>query len=644
MLLSAVIPFRNRDPRRLEAAIRSIASYIDDDSEIIISDYGSDDPSIADQVARKYGATVVYTVADHWSRSASLNAGFAAARGEIFLGADADIIWGPGSIEVASQSIKTNPDHCIAFECQFMGHDVDIEDVLASGGTDWERYDRSSRLNPRWGVGMLFFPRRGFEATNGYESRMKTYGYEDNDFSLRLRAAGYPIRWIGGGEERAYHVWHEPVGQIAKSDSDIQRDYDANRELFASSRSVVRNAVGGSFSSRPLVSVAIATKDRADLLEVALSSILCQSVRDFEVVVVDDGSSDHTRSVVEGFGDERLRYFRQESAGISVARNAALDLSEGVFTAVMDDDDIMPPWRLEASLASIGPGEHGTVGSFVTFSDVSGELMSWADPLPTMRGANVAGGFAGHPTWMIRTDVLRSFRYDPSFTSSVDHNIATRMVRSGIKLSHSNRVLNLRRTHALQVTARDSRFQGRGARLGVRWLRDGLTASEARGLAKADREVAMSQVPGASERESIVPYLPDHLVDRSLLVQVDSEEALEWVRSRFEVYTGGTVNAPDQIVGILWLGHVSWKCAADLASHEGVTVLEWQATPTPNADGASRGPDPARLSEFLANLVSILEGKPNATATFDIEHESYAISPLPDDLPNGAVRITIENR
>ncbi|WP_427197708.1 glycosyltransferase [Ornithinimicrobium sp. Y1847] len=398
ILLSAVIPFRNRDPLRLRAAIQSIAASTTVPHEIIVSDYGSDDPNIAEDVASEFDARVVYTQAGYWSRSASLNAGFAAAGGKVLLGADADIIWSPGAIDQTVQRILADDRHAVAFECQFMGPDITV-DMVQERDHDWALYDRHSKLNPRWGVGMLFFPRFAFELVNGYEARMKTYGYEDNDFSNRIRAVGYPIHWVGARGLRAYHVWHERPGILAKTDPELAKEYDANRVLFLHDKSVVRNVVQGGVGAGPLVTVAIATRGRPELLETALASVLCQTVQDFEVVVVEDGPvDDRTRLVVESFGDERLKYVPQDWAGISAARNRALDMSTGRFTAVMDDDDIMPPWRLEASLGSIRAGEHGCVGSFVTFSDLSGELVSWQDPFPTLLGASMRGGFAGHPS------------------------------------------------------------------------------------------------------------------------------------------------------------------------------------------------------------------------------------------------------
>ena len=593
MDLTAVIPFRNRGPERLRLAVGSILEGTSSKTEVIISDFGSDDPGVARGVAEEFGARVVYTAADHWSRSSALNAGFREARGAVFLGADADIIWGPQAIDEALRQIRTETGICVAFECQFMGPDISVDDVLQTPH-DWERFNSSAKLNPRWGVGMLFFPRQAFEATNGYESRMRTYGYEDNDFSERVRAIGYRIKWEGAGRYRAYHVWHERPGLQAKHDKVLAAEYAANRELFTKQKSVVRNVVGGGVASdAPLVSVAIATQNRSEMLRTALASVLCQTVQSFEVIVVDDGSSDDTADVVAAFDDERIRYIRQEPAGISVARNRALDEARGRFTAVMDDDDIMPPWRLERSFERIHGSEHGCVGSFVTFDDMSGDLVAWADPFPTMLGAYPNGGFAGHPTWMVRTDVLRAFRYDESFTSAVDNNIALRMLRAGVRLRHAGAVLNLRRVHGGQVTSLDSAFQGRGARLDATWLRSGSTAAEIREQADEAKSSQMSGIPSSVQQAEVVAFLPDHLVDRTIWVRSELEASAAEILQRLPRASSIEVAQADGTsVVLLCVEGATWADCAFVATRPETTILEWHGrhrnTPRPISANRTR--------------------------------------------------------
>jgi O-antigen biosynthesis protein len=104
--------------------------------------------------------------------------------------------------------------------------------------------------------------------------------------------------------------------------------------------------------ARPTVSVVIPTYNRAALLPRALRSVLAQTHRDLEVLVVDDGSTDDTASVVAEAGDTRVRYIRQpRNAGVAAARNRGLRESRGTFVAFLDSDDEWRPEKLEMQLA-----------------------------------------------------------------------------------------------------------------------------------------------------------------------------------------------------------------------------------------------------------------------------------------------------
>jgi glycosyltransferase involved in cell wall biosynthesis len=99
-----------------------------------------------------------------------------------------------------------------------------------------------------------------------------------------------------------------------------------------------------------LVSVVIPTYNRADRLPETLASVFGQTYRDLEVVLVDDGSTDATATVVAQC-DPRLRYTRQANAGVSAARNRGLREVRGEFVCFLDSDDLWEPWKVEAQLA-----------------------------------------------------------------------------------------------------------------------------------------------------------------------------------------------------------------------------------------------------------------------------------------------------
>lgn len=100
----------------------------------------------------------------------------------------------------------------------------------------------------------------------------------------------------------------------------------------------------------PKVSIIIPTYNRANLLREAIDSVLAQTYQDFELLVVDDGSTDNTCAVVAGYGDQVVYRF-QENRGVSRARNLGIHASAGAWIAFLDSDDLWLPEKLEQQMA-----------------------------------------------------------------------------------------------------------------------------------------------------------------------------------------------------------------------------------------------------------------------------------------------------
>jgi len=102
----------------------------------------------------------------------------------------------------------------------------------------------------------------------------------------------------------------------------------------------------------PLVSIVIPTYNRAEIVGEAIDSILAQTFSECEIIVVDDGSVDHTADVVRAYG-ERIRYSRQNNRGVSAARNEGIGLAKAEWIAFLDSDDQWYPEYLEAQIKCI---------------------------------------------------------------------------------------------------------------------------------------------------------------------------------------------------------------------------------------------------------------------------------------------------
>jgi glycosyltransferase involved in cell wall biosynthesis len=98
-------------------------------------------------------------------------------------------------------------------------------------------------------------------------------------------------------------------------------------------------------ATKPLVSVVIPTYNRAYCLAEAVDSVLAQELRGFELIVVDDGSTDDTPRLLEGYG-EAVRTLRRENHGVSAARNAGIAAARAELIAFLDSDDLWLPGKL----------------------------------------------------------------------------------------------------------------------------------------------------------------------------------------------------------------------------------------------------------------------------------------------------------
>jgi len=131
----------------------------------------------------------------------------------------------------------------------------------------------------------------------------------------------------------------------------------------------------------PAVSVIIPTYNRASYLAQAIQSVLDQPFTDFEVIVVDDGSTDATTTVVQGFQDRRIRYLRQDHQERSAARNHGLEAAQGEFLAFLDDDDWYLPNKLRSQVAFLRAREDvDLVGSGYRLVDEQGKVLQTMRP------------------------------------------------------------------------------------------------------------------------------------------------------------------------------------------------------------------------------------------------------------------------
>ena len=134
----------------------------------------------------------------------------------------------------------------------------------------------------------------------------------------------------------------------------------------------------GKFGS-PVVSVIIPTYNRAHLIGRAIRSVLDQTYQDWELIVVDDASTDDIPGIVKGFTDGRVKYIRHdENKGAAAARNTGIQAARGAYIAFLDSDDEWLPEKLERQVQAFesSDAQVGVIYTGTIAVSQSGEALS----------------------------------------------------------------------------------------------------------------------------------------------------------------------------------------------------------------------------------------------------------------------------
>jgi glycosyltransferase involved in cell wall biosynthesis len=216
------------------------------------------------------------------------------------------------------------------------------------------------------------------------------------------------------------------------------------------------------------VSVVMPIYNGQEFLREAIESVLAQSHRDFELVAVDDGSTDESPTILRAFAaaDRRLRVIRQANGGGARARNRALRAARAEWIVNLDQDDVMLPHRLERQLAFLAthPGVKvfscrayyaNTEGR--TFGRTKCEPITTPEDFKRHVAANQPIGI-NHPAAMMhRPTILEVGGYRPQFEGAEDLDLWNRVAERGHLVLQQDEVLMKYRIHRSSVMASRTR-------------------------------------------------------------------------------------------------------------------------------------------------------------------------------------------
>ena len=182
-----------------------------------------------------------------------------------------------------------------------------------------------------------------------------------------------------------------------------------------------------------LVSVIIPAYNAASLVHGAIDSVLAQTIQDFEIIVVDDGSKDATRAAVEPYrSDPRVHYMYQENRGLPGARNAGAKASRGEYLAFLDADDFLAPNALECMLHAFKSSDAQWLNVGVLKLDGENRTLRHpATPEGDLLLAILDDDFITRSPFYPRQEFFSVGMYDEEIRNREDWDINIRMIAAG---------------------------------------------------------------------------------------------------------------------------------------------------------------------------------------------------------------------
>lgn len=164
-------------------------------------------------------------------------------------------------------------------------------------------------------------------------------------------------------------------------------------------------------TKKPSVSVVMSVYNGAEFLHSAIESILGQTFRDFEFIIIDDGSTDESSQIIKSYEDERINLITQSNHGLVYSLNKGIGLANGEYIARMDADDISVPTRFEKQIAVAKKIKADLIGcSFVYLDQYNRPLIAQAvDPHDrNLKRALYAGNPFAHGSTLIKREAITS--------------------------------------------------------------------------------------------------------------------------------------------------------------------------------------------------------------------------------------------
>ncbi|NJN95341.1 MAG: glycosyltransferase [Anaerolineales bacterium] len=235
----------------------------------------------------------------------------------------------------------------------------------------------------------------------------------------------------------------------------------------------------------PTVSVIIPVYNQAHFVGQAIDSILAQTFTDYEIIVVNDGSTDHTTQVLAGYGD-RLHIITQANAGLSAARNSGLQVARGEMIGLLDADDLWYPEMLAATVTFLKENPHIDLvyGAWDTIDETGRVIKPLNKPsnLRTKVQADFLRSIATGNLFLVHTLLIRRKCFDccgvfdPNLRAVEDWDLWVRMAAHGHTVDVIDTPIAHYRRHSGNMTYDPQRMEQASRRLLTRLFSNDLLA------------------------------------------------------------------------------------------------------------------------------------------------------------------------
>lgn len=467
-LVSAIISTYNSE-KFISGCLEDLEGQtVADRLEIIVVNSGSqqNEEAIVKEFQRKYG-NIKYIRTDHretiyqaWNRAIE------AASGEYITNANTDDRHRRDALEIMSRALMASPDVALVYGDQIVT-DTPNPAFENHNAVEMAKRPEFSRQRLLFGccVGSQPMWRKSLHKEFGYFDRTLTCA-GDWDFWLRVSSK---CRFKHIPEFLGLYYYNKDGIEHSRWIHSLYERYIVGRrygEQYISTiplyeaRGFILRSPQGTENGSPLVSVWMAAYNAADYIARAIESVLIQNYRNFELIIVDDGSTDQTADIVRSFKDEPIKYFFKEHGGVASARNFALSKSGGSFIVILDSDDMLTPDCIARHLQVF---EQHTETDLVYCDDCNIDREDRPISIinkPGYPDQNSLISDLFHWGWAIvpfRTCIRKSVfdkigLYDERLIVSEDYDMVRRFISHGLRMRHLPAALYLRRLTAKSLS------------------------------------------------------------------------------------------------------------------------------------------------------------------------------------------------